>query len=644
MKLSYWIFFVLILPTSIFSQGLTVSIERTGGGCDGPDTLTALVEVSSTGFEGDYFYTTFDHSCPPPDTLMGTVSIEEIVGLTDNNFRFTDFSFGVWELCYSIDPPAGSLAFTYENNVVGNISGSDDYGDTWNFDSFEKDSNSYVVTYSNSYSEFATGVLVPTDGRTLPSVNGEQTIFSYLWSTGETTPTIEALDEGTYTVIVTDSNGNGGSASVELMFADAFPDVPGLVALYNSLDGPNWTENDGWKEAAEGTEICNPCLWSGIRCFGGPRVNWIDLGNNNLTGSIPAEIAGISELRILDLNDNNISGNLPMELTNLNRLSRVNINRNNISGNIPEYLGDMLSLRSISMAENNLSGPIPTAMGNLQDLESLDFSGNALDGNIPQIFGNMDMLENITLFGNQLTGTIPENIGTLPNLEGLYLSFNNLTGTIPSSLASNNSLEELYLSYNQLEGALPDSLFLMNQLVKLYIDHNNLSGCYPEAKDSICMLPQVTSGFVINIGGVDVEVFFEDGYNLLSNPLLPWSGDLEKHCNGEDQIGAPCDAGNRDLVADTINADCECVSDGTATHELNGFKIDVYPNPFVESLYITVDKSSNLQAAVFDIEGRKVTTLEINRENKMEQLPSGVYVLKVFNSEKEFISERIIKL
>ena len=35
-----------------------------------------------------------------------------------------------------------------------------------------------------------------------------------------------------------------------------------LIALYNSTDGANWTDNTGWLGEA-GTE----CSWFGIRCY-----------------------------------------------------------------------------------------------------------------------------------------------------------------------------------------------------------------------------------------------------------------------------------------------------------------------------------------------------------------------------------------
>ena len=58
-----------------------------------------------------------------------------------------------------------------------------------------------------------------------------------------------------------------------------------LIALYNSTDGSNWDNNDGWLGSA-GTE----CRWHGITCSAGTSVWDIRLSENSLTGSIPPEL------------------------------------------------------------------------------------------------------------------------------------------------------------------------------------------------------------------------------------------------------------------------------------------------------------------------------------------------------------------
>ena len=71
-----------------------------------------------------------------------------------------------------------------------------------------------------------------------------------------------------------------------------------LVALYNSTDGANWTDNTGWLGEA-GTE----CSWFGVTCSSG-SVTGIDLFSNCLSGSIPKEIWVLTKITSLNLGYN----------------------------------------------------------------------------------------------------------------------------------------------------------------------------------------------------------------------------------------------------------------------------------------------------------------------------------------------------
>ena len=67
-----------------------------------------------------------------------------------------------------------------------------------------------------------------------------------------------------------------------------------LVALYNSTNGPNWSSNTGWL-------VTNtPCAWAGIDCSMGHVVR-LDLGSNQLSGPIPAELGNLANLTWLNL-------------------------------------------------------------------------------------------------------------------------------------------------------------------------------------------------------------------------------------------------------------------------------------------------------------------------------------------------------
>ena len=69
-----------------------------------------------------------------------------------------------------------------------------------------------------------------------------------------------------------------------------------LVALYESTDGDNWYNNDGWLKAPVAE-------WYGVT-VSGDRVVGLDLGSNLLTGEIPPELGQLSSLEVLDLHSN----------------------------------------------------------------------------------------------------------------------------------------------------------------------------------------------------------------------------------------------------------------------------------------------------------------------------------------------------
>jgi hypothetical protein len=80
---------------------------------------------------------------------------------------------------------------------------------------------------------------------------------------------------------------------IPMSYADAqIPQVErdALIALYNSTDGANWSDNTNWLGAV-GTE----CTWDGVNCAGG-HVEELGLYNYQLSGVIPPELGNLSSL------------------------------------------------------------------------------------------------------------------------------------------------------------------------------------------------------------------------------------------------------------------------------------------------------------------------------------------------------------
>jgi len=239
----------------------------------------------------------------------------------------------------------------------------------------------------------------------------------------------------------------------EAVSADGFScssvtDVPvveceALVALYNSTNGAGWTNRTNWLETVT---VGN---WYGITVESGHVVG-IYLGENHLTGTLPAALGSLSNLRYLNLFNNQLSGSIPPELGSLSNLTDLDLGGNQLSGSIPRELGSLSNLTYLNLFDNQLSGSIPPELGSLSNLQYLNLGNNQLSGSIPPELGSLSNLTFLYLFDNQLSGSIPAALGNLNSLKHLWLSNNQLSGEVPGTLMNLTSLTELDLDYNRL--------------------------------------------------------------------------------------------------------------------------------------------------------------------------------------------------
>jgi hypothetical protein len=289
------------------------------------------------------------------------------------------------------------------------------------------------------------------------------------------------------------------------MFSAAHAEIPAieraaLIALYNSTDGDNWTDNSGWKDgvlaedgfAMSGTEG----TWHGISLnTAGTTVEGISLGQNNLDGTIPASLGNLANLKQLYLFSNELTGNIPAELGSLTNLGQLYLNSNQIDGGIPPELGNLASLLDLSLYLNDLEGSIPPELGDLTNLLYLRLNHNQLTGSIPSELGNLASLRSLSLYNNELTGSIPSELGNLASMERLYLENNELTGSIPSQLGNLTSLQFLSLYNNQLTGSVPADLGSLGSLEGLSLQGNKLSGPIPTSLSNLTSLTSANIGY-----------------------------------------------------------------------------------------------------------------------------------------------------
>ena len=216
-----------------------------------------------------------------------------------------------------------------------------------------------------------------------------------------------------------------------------------LVALYEATDGENWENDTHWLSDRLLDE------WYGVTTDNG-RVTHLDLGGNELSGALPAELGNLTNLQRLDLVVNQLSGVLPAELGNLTNLKVLSLQINQLSGTIPSELGKLSNLETLYLHDNQLSGSIPSELGNLTNLKVLGLNSNQLSGELPASLGNLTSLEDLYLYENALSGALPAELGNLTNLESLLLRDNDFSGALPAELGNLTNLDVLYLGNTQL--------------------------------------------------------------------------------------------------------------------------------------------------------------------------------------------------
>ncbi|CAN1809789.1 Leucine-rich repeat receptor-like protein kinase TDR [Linum perenne] len=89
-------------------------------------------------------------------------------------------------------------------------------------------------------------------------------------------------------------------------------------------------------------------------------ISFIELGMNNLEGSIPVSVSNCRDLVKMNIANNKLSGTIPDEFADLPSLAELDLSHNSFTGRIPEKLGDSSSLVLLNVSFNDISGSIPS--------------------------------------------------------------------------------------------------------------------------------------------------------------------------------------------------------------------------------------------------------------------------------------------
>ena len=272
------------------------------------------------------------------------------------------------------------------------------------------------------------------------------------------------------------------------------------------------------------------------------------LSGNQLSGAIPPELAGLTQLQRLWLSGNQLSGAIPPELAGLTQLQWLNLSGNQLSGAIPPELAGLTQLQRLWLSGNQLSGAIPPELAGLTQLQWLNLSGNQLSGAIPPELGGLTQLQRLNLnFNLDLTGMIP------PELQELPLSTLGLMATsvcVPKDAALQEWLATIDFTPSGLTcGSLAATLSSIDVLVVYTPAARRIVGGTTEMEAVIDLMTAETNQAYVD-GGVnqqlvlvarqEVQYAEEDGPGFLALDRLraPSDGYLDEVHAIRDQAGA----------------------------------------------------------------------------------------------------------
>ena len=180
-------------------------------------------------------------------------------------------------------------------------------------------------------------------------------------------------------------SGSNNSGEFDVCAYDAsvpcHPDLSTMVSFYNSTGGPSWTNKTGWQAGAAGSD-CSVCAWYGVVCDANDRVIEINLGSNNLSGTIPSSLTQLTTLQKLSVYSNNLAGPLPTFFNQFPLLSFLDLGNNDYTGSIPSTIALIPNIQVLFLDLNLLSGSLLASLGNTE-ISTLWLNNNNFTGCIP---------------------------------------------------------------------------------------------------------------------------------------------------------------------------------------------------------------------------------------------------------------------
>ncbi|KAK4620887.1 Leucine-rich repeat-containing protein 40 [Fulvia fulva] len=207
------------------------------------------------------------------------------------------------------------------------------------------------------------------------------------------------------------------------------------------------------------------------------RLTVLNVAHNKLDNGAFDVISQIKTLKDLKLGNNNLSGSLPASVCELPALEVLDLQANRLLS-LPEALRDLVSLRVLNVSGNQLTALPMEALQQLP-LTELDASSNALIASLFPLGGpsGHPTLQFLNVANNSLAALTFEEKLDMPRMVSLDVTNNHLTGLPPVS--GWNSLFTLAVGDNKVTD-LPKGFTSLMKLRNVSLTGNELRALDPE--------------------------------------------------------------------------------------------------------------------------------------------------------------------
>ncbi len=243
-------------------------------------------------------------------------------------------------------------------------------------------------------------------------------------------PNENVIEERTaFVVIKSGSVSKSVKIAQEALFKDVYEaDRAGLIALYEALDGDNWTNNENWCSNRPLEE------WEGVIVdYYEGYVTALLLRGNNVKGEIPDEVRYLTNLELLQMGDNEVSY---FNLSNMPNLKILECSNNPISS---LDLSQSPKLETLDIAWTEVSS---LDFSNNPDLLAVNCGGTKIK--------NLDFSHNPKFYSLQCHNCNIESLDLSKNQEMQYINFNNC-GFTSIDVSNFPKLRELQCGRNNFE-------------------------------------------------------------------------------------------------------------------------------------------------------------------------------------------------